>query len=227
MKSFVLGLAAVLATAAVPALAATYSFTGSVSRINDGSNIDLPGGFGGFMIGDAVSGRFTYDETLVNNPSTGASVTYSGVVSEFNLTIGGVGFSLAAPSGDVSVSDNYMAGSAAPFRDTFIVSQGAAGVLGPNVGGLQPTRIQFGIGTTDTSILSSTSNPTSGELISLFFGDQLNGNVSFLSLSDGTDIRFGFDDGSFSVVPLPAGLPLLTAGLFVLGFVGRKRRLAA
>ena len=221
MKILNVGLVAVLSLCAMPALAITYSFTGSISSVNDGSNNDLPGGFGGYTVGESVSGIFTFDESAANAGLTDASSTYSGIVSQFDLTIDGVLFSLAGP-GDLQVSDNYMAGSSAPFRDTFIVSEGAAGVLGPDVGGLSPSRIQFGIGTTDTTILSSTSSPTPSELIALFAADQLNGNISFLSLEDGTDIRYGFDVDSFGVVPLPAGLPLLAAGLLVLGIAGRR-----
>ena len=207
--------AAFVACAPVAALSAplTLDFTGTVDRVNDGSNVNLLS-FGPYNVGDAVSGSIVLD--VVAGVATGTS---------FSMTIDGNSFFDGGGIG-VTVANNQADGSSAPERDYLLISDFSP--TGPDVGGIDPARIQFAIGGTDTSVLSDTTFPTPTQIFSLFDADTIGGNLNFLSFADGSDVRFSLDtllvDGRGpSQVPLPAALPMLLAGMGALRLIKRKQ----
>lgn len=225
-RSFKIVATSVLALAlAGPAAASTLniSFTGTVERTNDGANADVAS-IGSLGVGDAVSGGFQLDTSTV--ASAGATTAnYVGAVTGFTMTLDGLIYSSATSPDTLSVRNDDMSGSAAPLRDSILVS--AFSPNGPSVAGLDPSRIQFALGGTDTSVLSDLSMPSVAQFQALFAADTIAGNLNFLSFDDGSDVRFRVDTLTIAAVPLPAGAPLMLAGLGAFMALRRKQRKAA
>ena len=155
----------------------------------------------------------------------GTSTSYGSAVTNFNMTVDGLLYTTAGFSG-ATVGDNDMAGSSAPLRDSFVLANYSPS--GPIVAGLNPARIQFALGGTDTSILSNTAAPSIAQFFALLAADTLGGNLNFLAFDDGSAARFSVNSMTIngyapSVVPLPAGLPLLLAGLGAFGLAKRRK----
>ena len=155
----------------------------------------------------------------------GTSVDYGSAITNFQMNVDGLLYTTAGFSA-ATVRDNHMAGSSAPLRDTFIIANFSP--AGPMVSGLNPARIQFALGGTDTSILSNTAAPSVAQFFAMLAADTIGGNLNFLSFDDGSDARFSVNSMTIngvgpSTVPLPAGLPLILAGLGAFGLVKRRQ----
>lgn len=218
-------LAATAAIAITPFAASAnilnFAFEGFVESTNDGGNNDVAW-IGELNVGDFVSGSFVLDTSLLTGGS-GTSLIVAGAISNFALTIDGFSY-LSADTGAATLHDNHMAGTSAPERDMFIANV-TSGVMGPAQVGLDPARMQFSIGGTDAiGVLSGLNVPTIAQFLDLFNNDNNNGNTKFLSFSDGSDVRYDLTSLTVttSEVPLPAGLPLMLAGLAAFGLARRK-----
>lgn len=207
---------------ASPVAAATYNiaFTGEIESANDGSNAALAN-IGTLNIGDAVSGSFMLDTSVIGSVSA-TRATYADAVSAFSMTLDGLMFSHAGTAA-LTVGDDDQSGSSAPLRDSIRTSGNA--VSGPMVGGLMPSLIQFALGGTNTAVLSSLDIPTPAQIQSLLATDDIAGNLNFLSFTDGSEARFAVSTVTItpSAVPLPAAAPMLLAGLGGIAALRRRK----
>jgi hypothetical protein len=198
------------------------SYTGEVVQL---TNFGVPGAFAigaDISVGDAVAGTIVYDSTAGASSTTATSSDYPAL--SFAMSVGG--FSYTAGAGNIFVGDDNMAGSSAPLRDSVIIS--AYSPTGPAVAGQTADRLQFSVGGTDTSILSNTDLVGGADLLALLAVDTLGGNTSFLAFANGDTARYQVTglqvtDITPSEVPLPAGLPLLMAGLGALTALRRRK----
>lgn len=227
MKTFLTTTTAALAllafASAASATSLVFSYSGQVESTNDGSNLPVAN-VGPLEVGDAFTGTFVLDTSAPAGSGSATEQTYTGAVTGFSLTIDGLTFSSADASNDFRVRDNDMAGSSAPLRDSVLLQ--AFDPIGPMVAGLTPSRIQFAIGGTDTSVLSSLAMPSVADFNALFAADDIAGNLNFLSFDDGTDVRLVIQEFSVAPVPLPAAAPMLLAGIGGLIALRRRRRAA-
>ena len=220
MKTYVLAACAAVLPLAATAAPVTLSYTGEVSSINEADNDPLPS-YGPYALGDSVAGAIMLDVA-----GGVASVT------SFSLTVDGNLFTAGSATADVR--DNVAAGSSAPERDTFRVT--GTSITGPSVFGTDaPVVMQFAIGGTDTSILSDEMFPTAAQLFSLFAADTVGGDLNYISFDDASatgypDVRFTLDsllvngEASAPAVPLPAGLPLILAGVGSFALLRRRAK---
>ncbi len=220
MKTYVLAACAALLPIAATAAPMALSYTGTVSSINEADNSPLIS-YGPYAIGDSVAGDIMLDVT-----AGVASVT------SFSLTVNGNLFTAGSATADVR--DNVAAGSSAPERDTFRVT--GTSITGPSAFGTDaPVVMQFAIGGTDTSVLSDETFPTAAQLFALFAADTVGGDLNYLSFDDASptgypDVRFTLDtflvngESSAPAVPLPAGLPLILAGVGSLALLRRRAK---
>ena len=196
-----------------------FSFTGGASATGD---ID---------IGDSVSGSFTYDGSIVPDGFTSAT----DIISNFSITVGGISYT-ATGTGPGALHDDYASGPFAPVADAFSADSGS--LIGPNQGGLPPLRAQFSLrAESNLNILQAGISPTLADFQQFIVDNESNTNTNFIafginpvSLNSSMTARFNLTDVTVSTadpaVPLsaPATLPLMAAGLGLLGFMGRRRK---
>ena len=179
-----------------------------------------------FTAGDVA--RWTGGQLVAGSPTT----PFTGAVIDSRQVTDGNLFTAGSATADVR--DNVAAGSSAPERDTFRVT--GTSITGPSVFGTDaPVVMQFAIGGTDTSILSDEMFPTAAQLFSLFAADTVGGDLNYISFDDASatgypDVRFTLDsllvngEASAPAVPLPAGLPLILAGVGSFALLRRRAK---
>ena len=205
-----------------------FTFTGeigSITFLNGGSAT------GDIDIGDSVSGSFTYDGSIVPDGILSAD----DVISNFSITVDG--FSYTAPGTALAtLYDNIMPGPSAPVIDYFAAQSGP--LIGPNQGGVPPAGAQFSLLTTlNLSIFQAGISPTLADFQQFIADNESGIGTNFIVFaaepffsSPRTIARFNLTEVTVSTadpaVPLsaPATLPLMAAGLGLLGFIARRRK---
>ena len=199
----------------------TFSFTGGASATGD---ID---------VGDSVSGSFSYDGSIVPIPN--GIVFADDTISNFNITVDGFSYTATGTS-QARLDDDHMAGFSAPERDYFRASSGL--LIGPNQGGLPPLFAQFSLLTgSNLNIFQAGISPTLADFQQFIADNESGIGTNFIVFaaepffsSPRTIARFNLTEVTVSTadpaVPLsaPATLPLMAAGLGLLGFIARRRR---
>jgi len=194
-----------------------FDFSGTIASLTPSGGAPLV--ISDFNIGDAVVGSIQYDTTALGGISSTTRGSYNSALHNFDLSIGGIAYS--ATGGIIIVDDDHMAGSAAPPRDNAIF-QGLTGLTGPSSGGVAPARLQFALGSTDTSVLDSTALVGPVELAALWAVNTHGTNLNFISFANGDDARFNLDSVQVGVVPLPAAVWLF--GTALIGLVGFSKQ---
>ncbi len=196
-----------------------FDFSGTIGSLTPGGASLV---ISDFSIGDAVVGSIQYDTTALGGISSETRSNYNSALLNFDLSIGGIAYN--ATGGNITVDNDDMAGSAAPLRDG-VVFQGVTGLTGPNSGGVAPARLQFALGSTDTSVLGSTDLVGPVELAALWAVNTHGTNLNFISFANGDDARFNLDSVQVEVmpaVPVPAAVWLF--GTALIGFIGYGKR---
>ncbi len=214
-----------LAANAVPL---NFTFTGAIDRFSLWGSAS---GAGDLNVGDSVSGSFTYDGSIVPD----GFVFADDGISNFSITVDGFSYTATGTSRAL-LYDDWMLGSSSPVVDLFIAQSGP--LNGPNQGGLPPFIAQFSLRTTSNlSIFQAGVSPSLGDFQQLIIDNESDFNTNFLTFADfrvNPDdrivARFNLTGVTVSTtdpaVPLsaPATLPLMAAGLGLLGFIARRRK---
>lgn len=217
---FLSGSAAFVAHAAC---AASFSFSGVVTALNDGAGAAVPN-IGSLEAGDPVAGSITYDPTLIDGagiPLTCAGPSpctrYEDVISAFSMSIDGLTWTMDG-TGRVTIDDEE---SSSYPQDEVVAFNSGIGISGPAVEGLTGRWMQFALGGND-DILTGEDSLSLADVLGLATNNTVGGLLNLLSLSDGSDVRYEIDSVSAAPpVPLPAALPLFVAGLMGFGLLGR------
>ena len=203
-----------------------FTFTGEIELItflNGGSAT------GDIDVGDSVSGSFTYDGSIVPD----GALTDDDAISNFSITVDGFSYT-ATGTGRARLFDDVMQGSSAPVTDSFAATSGP--LSGPNQGGVPPFFAQLSLLTaSNISIFQAGVSPTLADFQQLIADNESGTSTNLIafaadSFSSRTIARFNLTDVAVSTtdpgVPLsaPATLPLMAAGLGLLGFIARRRK---
>lgn len=214
---------------AADAVPFNFTFTGEIEEFSFTAGASATGDLD---IGDSVSGRFTYDGSIVPDGITLAD----DAISDFSITVGGISYT-ATGTGQGRLDDNFMPGPTAPVRDYFGAESDS--LVGPDQGGLPPLRAQFSVlSRSNLDIFLAGISPTLADFQQLIADNESDENTNFIVFNAGGPIlsnpsmtaRFILTDATVSAadpgVPLsaPATLPLMAAGLGMLGFIARCRK---
>jgi len=221
-----IGLAAAMLTCAgAPADAASIriSWTGAIESLTTFGDPGAPTLDPRFGIGDAVSGVVRFGNAVFGSFTDQLPElrVYFGAPFSIRFTIGGDMWRAAAS--DIRGANDYDQGSIVNPLVDGITFNAEPTVNGPTVGGLAPTRLQLGLASFDTGILSDLSLPTVAQINALGATQSFDGNVNFLSFSNGETVRYTISSLSATIVPLPPAAVLLVGGLAMLGLVRRRR----
>ena len=201
----------------------TFNFSGGSNQFNEG----LPG-----------DGPWTASVTLDDAGATQSNMTWAGAVTNVSLNINGATFQLVTPCSDIncnSVSQIQLGGG----QDAFVAEYEGDFVSNRSY---NAERIFFDIRTdldlfsTATSFMDRVGTTTiidhnSGLADPDPFGTYFRFDVNFDTVNGATDdVALVYADLSFlsvtvgpAPVPLPAGAPLLIAGLGAFAWVKRRR----
>lgn len=207
------GFAAVLVAAATPSAASSYTlnFTGTVTSAG-GAFPPL-----GVFLGDSVSGSITYDPFETTGAAQPGGHVFDQTASTFTFHVShpGVLDFTRTDSGFGRISSFGTAGS---VTDLGMGAFGAVShlILGfeTGIGSAGPLTSAVGLPTTPDGLLALMGGPVQKVPGVYVFDSPGLGEIHF-------DIAF---NPVVAATPIPATLPLLGAGLAMLGFVAWKRR---
>lgn len=176
-----------------------------------------------FNIGDAVTGSLSYDTNKTPTFDNGSSALYFGTPFDLTMTVGTRTYS--ATGGELTVRDNVANGPLAPIADAVTFS-GTVNLSGPTVGGLNPERAQFSLGTGLLDTLPSNAIPDLTALLAMGanngidVGNSFQDGTNFVGFDNDEVVRFRIDSvtaaSTTGTVPLPATGLLLLGTLLVL-----------
>ena len=206
-----------------------FTFTGEIKsfRLMSGASST-----GHLDVGDSVSGSFTYDGSIVPSRLAFGFDT----ISDFSITADGSSYTATGPSRARLTEDSTL--NSSTLRDSFAAESGP--LSGPDQGGLSPVLAQFFLLTeSNLSVFQAGISPTLSDFQQLIADDESSSTTNnYIVFTDplipvGAPrmmVRFDLTDVTVSTadpaVPLstPATLPLMAAGLGLLGFIGRRRK---
>lgn len=210
LKTFTSVLAAVLlasigSVSVVRAASVTYGFTGSVYLVSDSISSAI-------AVGDAVSGSFTFDDTVVGQTSSPGGVLdpsityYPWILTAFDVRIG----SYSASLGSVGEQRIFVINDDASGRDRFLVELFPP--TGASVGGLSPYGLALNFQDNSGDVLQDGSIPLDASTLNKFLNRA--GTLDFVA-GDARN-RAEFSISEVHSVPTPASGSLLAVGLIAL-----------
>jgi hypothetical protein len=208
-----LGLSVLAATLGVsaPALAVTtVQFSGAITSSPDPLS-DFPD-----LDGELFNGTFAFDETASDVSPGGSTGNYNSVGAIYGATLSGGGFDLDITGG--TVHNDLIDGGIDMY--TLMASQTV------DIDGLGSFFIQLTILLSDFTATALSSDALVAPTLAAF----PNYPWVQIAVTDLTRNVGGLYHGtltSLTVVPVPAALPLLGAGLAALGFMGWRKKRAA